>query len=336
MKLWRRSTLPLFVWLVVMAAPALAHPLAPALLQLTETAPGHYDVLWRLSALQPTGTQPQPVLPKDCQQQTAPRSSLAARGAFEARWRVDCGADGLAGQDLAVNGLGGINAILRVRTADGRLVQGLVDVGAPRFTVPTPEQAAPVLPRYLAMGFEHLLSGPDHILFLLALILLVRSPRRLVATLTAFTLGHSLTLAAATLGLVRVNPALMELGIALSIVVAARELLAAKPSILGRHPATMAFSFGLLHGMGFAGALADVGLPPDAIPLALLAFNVGIELAQLALAAVFAWPLWRLHALASRPVFAAYAIGAMAALWSIERLGVLAAGTTAMRGWITG
>lgn len=315
----------MLVCLAVWAVPAAAHPLSPSLLELTATSPGTYDVLWRLSPLQPRGTEPQPALPDNCSRLSRPRAEPASGGALELRWRVDCGADGLVGQAVSVTGLeaNGTSAIVRIRGAEGQLVQGVVDGHTPQFSVPTPEAAAPVVQRYLVMGFKHLIAGADHLLFLVALMLLVRVPRRLLATLTAFTLGHSLTLAAAALGWVQVNPALMELGIALSIVVAARELLADKPSPLGRRPARMAFAFGLLHGLGFAGALADAGLPQDAIPLALLAFNVGIELAQIAIVGVVAWPLWQLHrqpAFAGRPVLPAYAVGTLSAFWCIQRL----------------
>lgn len=314
----------------LLAAPLAAHPLAPALLELEATGTGSYSVTWRLSALQPPGVRPVPALPSHCVRSEPGTTAVDDRGAVATRWRVDCGPAGLAGATLAVDGLDGINAIVRVRERDGWVAQGLVDASAPRFVVPAPDEATPVFPRYLTLGVEHLVLGPDHLLFVLALVLLVRLPGRLVLTLTSFTLGHSLTLALVTLGLVRVSPALMELGIALSLVVVARELLRQRPSIFGRRPGFMALAFGLLHGMGFAGALGEVGLPAGEIPLALLAFNLGIELGQLALvAAVFATALAlrllpraaELGGRAAASAAPAYAIGGMAMLWCIERLG---------------
>jgi hypothetical protein len=179
---------------------------------------------------------------------------------------------------------------------------------------------------------EHILLGADHLLFVLALLFLVASWPRLLGTVTAFTVAHSLTLAAATLGLVRVPQAPVEAAIALSIVFVAAELVhgaAGRPALAARRPWLVAFAFGLLHGLGFAGALREVGLPEDAIPAALAFFNVGVELGQLAfLAVVFALlavarrlgsapDTWAVVARVARP--AAYAVGIPAAFWLVER-----------------
>ena len=189
-----------------------------------------------------------------------------------------------------------------------------------------------VLRTYVGLGVEHILSGTDHLLFVLCLLLLVRDVRRLLATVTAFTLAHSVTLAAATLGFVRVPTAPVEATIALSIVFLAGELVrgeAGRSAVTSTYPWLVAFSFGLLHGLGFAGALAEVGLPQGEIPLALLAFNVGVELGQLAfIAAVLSlarlarllplrWPGWA-------PGAVGYAIGSVAAFWVIDRLAAAA------------
>jgi hydrogenase/urease accessory protein HupE len=194
--------------------------------------------------------------------------------------------------------------------------------------VAEPPSAWAVAWQYLELGVAHILLGFDHLLFVLALLLIVRGWRRLLATVTAFTLAHSITLAAATLGFVRVPGPPVEATIALSIVFLASELLKVsrgQASLTARAPWLVAFSFGLLHGFGFAGALADVGLPRAEIPLALLTFNVGVELGQIAfvfmaLAAVWLlgrirmeWPTWA----AQVP---AYGIGSLAAFWLVERL----------------
>ena len=188
--------------------------------------------------------------------------------------------------------------------------------------------------RYLQLGAEHLWFGPDHLLFLLGLLLLVRAPGKRLLTLTAFTLGHSITLSLAALEVMLVPQAPMELGIALSLVVLARELLRAQPSLLGRWPALMALSFGLLHGLGFAGALRDIGLPRDDVITALLAFNIGIELAQVTVLLAVMLGAAALKGLRhGRPRFAlsrtwstvtpAYLIGTLSAFWCFERLGGL-------------
>jgi hydrogenase/urease accessory protein HupE len=180
---------------------------------------------------------------------------------------------------------------------------------------------------YLGLGVDHILSGADHLLFVVALLLLVHGWKRLAATVTAFTLAHSITLAAATLGVVNVPQRPIEAIIALSIAVVAAELLRddGQATATQRWPWTIAFAFGLLHGLGFAGALTEIGLPEQSIPLALLFFNVGVEIGQL----LFIFGCLVLAALAQRvnlslpPALAhlpAYGIGSVAAFWTIERL----------------
>jgi hydrogenase/urease accessory protein HupE len=183
--------------------------------------------------------------------------------------------------------------------------------------------------RYLGLGIEHILLGLDHLLFVLGLLLLVSGPWMLIKTITAFTVAHSITLALATLGLVEVPPRPVDAAIALSIVFLGAEILRTRqgrPGLAAQAPWLVAFAFGLLHGLGFAGALTQLGLPPGEIPLALLFFNVGVEIGQLMFVAAFlalawalrtlrvAWPRW------SAPL-PAYAIGTIAAFWFIERMG---------------
>ena len=277
---------------------AQAHPLAPALLDLRELkpsagessgAPTRYAVLWRTSVARVQGVDVQPQLPADCRAQTAAQISTEENQSLVQRWQVQCGPQGLTGRTLGVTGLdrSRINVILRIETLDGNVSTALLDADRPLYTVPLPQAAPPVFSTYLGLGIEHLLLGLDHVLFVLGLVLLVRRWRALVITITAFTLGHSVTLALATLGFVRVNPALTELAIAFSILVLALEIVRPRPdSFIRRRPWLMASSFGLLHGLGFAGALAEVGLPRGEIPLALFAFNLGIEFGQLMLVAV--------------------------------------------------
>lgn len=314
---------------MTLAAPAFAHPLAPALLELRAQGGDRYEVLWRTSVVQVAGREVRPQLP--CEALTPARRTVRDNEAVEERWQARC--DELAGQAIAVSGLAGsgINVVLRIVDAGGRVTSGLLDLRQPRFTVSPRSSRGQVLAEYFSLGVGHLLSGFDHLLFVLGLLVLVRGLKPLLLTITAFTLGHSLTLAAATLGLVRVNPALTELGIAISLIVVALAILRpqGQPSLMQRHPASLTLSFGLLHGLGFAGALSAIGLPADEIPLSLLGFNLGIEAGQLLLvvAALSATRLARrwLALTQTRLTHAvpAYIIGSLAACWCIERTIVL-------------
>jgi hydrogenase/urease accessory protein HupE len=314
---------------------AQAHPLAPAMLELRQlpAAEGsRYAVQWRISATQVRGSVLEPRLPADCRPVSAVQASAAENQSLVRRWQVQCGATGLVGRSIGISGLeqSPINVILRIETLAGEADTHLLDAAQASYTVPVAAGIPPVFRSYLGLGVEHLLSGLDHVLFLAGLLLLVRKLRPLVLTVTAFTLGHSVTLALATLGLVRVNSALTELAIALSILVLAHEVLRPHPrSLMRRWPWLMAGAFGLLHGLGFAGALAEVGLPTGEIPLALFAFNVGIEIGQLLLVmlALLLSRVWSMAADRHWPALAAtaqmlllpYFIGALAGYWCIER-----------------
>jgi hydrogenase/urease accessory protein HupE len=212
--------------------------------------------------------------------------------------------------------------------ADGRSFRRVLTADQPSFLVPGVESKLGVVRGYTRLGVEHILTGWDHLLFVLGLVLLVGRGRTLLWTITAFTVGHSITLALASLGIVRVPQGPMEAAIAFSIYLLAVELVrsrAGQTSVVQRAPWLVAGPFGLLHGLGFAGALAEVGLPQGEIPLALFAFNVGIELGQLAFVAVVLvamvalrrlpvrWPRWA-------PALPAYGIGSLAIYWFVERL----------------
>jgi hypothetical protein len=307
--------------------PAGAHPLDPALLEIREIRGAPVEVLWRQPSLQPREAPVHPVLPRRC---TQLGQAEVRRGDpwTEARWRLDCGGRSLVGERISVEGLeaGQTDALLRIELADSRRVQAVLRADAPAFTVPSGTSVAKVVSDYLLLGLEHILTGFDHLLFVLGLVLLVRG-RGLVWTITAFTLGHSITLSLAVLGFVRIPPAPVEVLIAASILAVAVELTrqdAGRGASPWRSPRALAFGFGLLHGLGFAGALAQVGLPAGEIPLALVSFNTGIEAGQLLFvgalllgrAALGARPMPRLAAPARLP---AYGIGALAAYWVFER-----------------
>jgi hydrogenase/urease accessory protein HupE len=313
-----------------------AHPLAPALLELQETAPARFDVLWRTSATRVQTVDVTPVLPADCQETKAMQASVAENESLTARWSVRCDA-GLVGKTLRIAGLerGHINVILRVKLLQGDVIKTLLGPDQTTFIVPAPEAVRSVFSSYLQLGVEHLLTGFDHLLFVLGLLLLVPDLRRLIFTVTAFTVGHSITLTLASLNLLNIPQAIAEFGIAATILLLACELTnkqSAQSSWIRRRPWLMAASFGLIHGLGFAGALREIGLPQDEIPLSLFAFNLGIEAGQLLLVFCFLLltGLWRRRPVQVpqqwtklAPLAPAYLIGTLAAYWCIERASVL-------------
>lgn len=319
--------------------PVQAHPLAPALLELRETEPARYQVLWRTSATRVQNVDVTPVLPTDCRETSAVQVTAAENESITARWTVTCDAAGLTGKVLRINGLerGSINVILRIAPLKGEPLKALLGPEQTVYTVPAPGQSQSVFWSYLTLGIEHLLTGFDHLLFVLGLLLLVPNLRRLVWTVTAFTLGHSITLALATLNWVHVPQALAEWAIAVTILVLACEIARADAdarSWIRQRPWLMAVTFGLIHGLGFAGALREVGLPQTDIPLSLLAFNLGIEIGQLlpilvVLAIAYAGRRYAHAAVASMQAplrwASAYVIGTLAAYWFFDRLSGLMA-----------
>ncbi len=325
-----RQGLARWLGLAVALVPAvgLAHGLDPAALSLREMRSGVFDVRWRASALRLPGTNVQPVLPARCRQVgTADVADGTDRVAL--RWSVDCGPGGLAGEVVGVDDLGAakINALLTIERLDGEEIQAVLGPRNPSLTVPVRPSRWGVVGGYVTLGVEHILTGPDHLLFVFGLLLLVSTSRLLVKTITAFTLGHSLTLSVAALHFANVPSRPVEVLIALSVLMLAVELArdGERPTLLRRFPWAMAVVFGLLHGFGFAGSLAEAGLPAGDIPLALVSFNGGIELGQLTFVAVVLSAgaiLGRcLPAVATRSARpTVYAMGFLSAFWCFERL----------------
>jgi hydrogenase/urease accessory protein HupE len=260
------------------------------------------------------------------------RSSYAAGTAVQ-RWRIRVDG-GLAGKAIEFPELAAsrIDVLVRVERSDGTTQVGRVLAPTPRFVVTASPGPLEVARTYTVLGIEHILTGVDHLLFVLALLLLVQGTRRLVATITAFTLAHSLTLFAATLGWLDVPGPPVEAVIALSIVFVAGEIVHARqgqPGLTQRRPWIVAFGFGLLHGLGFAGALAEVGLPPLSIPMALLFFNVGVEIGQLLFIAIVLGALAIARRIGRHLQIDApswwwrvppYAIGGIASFWVLQRV----------------
>ncbi len=313
------------------AATAHADALQPGYLELRHLDRDLYAVTWKKPAVGAAPMAISATLPQQCNPRTeAP--AVFDGSAFYARWTTTC-AGGLEGGRLRVDGLEttSTDVLVRFDLADGTSDTRRLTPTEPEFVVPVRAEPLQVVSTYTLFGVEHILGGIDHLLFVLALLLLVKGVRRLVATITAFTIAHSLTLAGATLGWAHVPGPPIEAMIALSIAFVAAEIIHGRqgaPGLTERFPWLVAFTFGLLHGFGFAGALVEVGLPQQSIPLALLFFNVGVEVGQLLfIGAVFALlavlrmsgERLRLPPPAWVQAVPPYVIGGLAMFWVIER-----------------
>jgi len=305
-----------------------AHRLQPAYLEINEQSAGKFGILWKRPFIGSSPMNIYPQLPSGCSNLTEPIVKTLASGAVE-RWIVDCGSSGMINETIVIDGLPSTqtDTLLRVQLIDGSMHTTVLRPDSPSFFVPEKASKSKVAGSYLLLGIEHILGGFDHLLFVLGLLLIVRSTRLLIKTITAFTLAHSVTLAMAALGFVHVPQSPVEAVIALSILFLATELSKQHRGEIGltsRMPWLVALSFGLLHGFGFAGALTEIGLPQTDIPLALLFFNVGVEVGQLMFVAgvlvvtwmikkaKLKWPVWVEHV-------PAYSIGSLAAFWFIQR-----------------
>lgn len=313
--------------------PAEAHGFQTAYLELREQPSGQINVLWKTPPTFGSGDdgygQPiaiRPVFPKHCTVAITPEAIATS----VSRWTLDCGDKGLAQSTIAFPGLvkNFVEVLLRLEWADGHSQTTMLPNGQETFVIPEKTTIFAVGQTYLKLGVEHIFSGIDHLLFVLGLVLIVGPSWRLVKTITAFTLAHSLTLGAATLGFVNVPQAPVEAVIALSILFLASELAHSrmgKPGLTEEYPWLVALTFGLLHGFGFAGTLTEVGLPPQDIPPALLFFNIGVELGQLAFVLAVVGVMESLKPFGSQnyPRWLAwvptYSIGTMASFWCIQR-----------------
>jgi hydrogenase/urease accessory protein HupE len=318
-----------FTLLLCLAWSAHADVFRPAYLQLLEAGDDRYDVMWKVPAMGESRLAVQVRFPEDTTQLTEPQG-LFNGNAYVERWRI-LRKGGLAGQTLSIDGIasGVTDVIVRIERQDGTSQVERLLTQRPRFVVRGPTGTGEVAWSYLKLGVEHILGGVDHLLFVLALLLIVRGGKRIFFTITAFTIAHSITLVSATLGWIHVPGPPVEAMIALSIVFVAAEVvhgLRGKPGLTARAPWVVAFSFGLLHGFGFAGALAEVGLPQKAIPVALLMFNVGVEVGQLLfVTALLAARMTLVRLSINLPGWTRsvppYVIGALAMFWVFERIG---------------
>jgi hypothetical protein len=324
-----RRLLLCFILLPTVAATLSAHEVRPAYLQLHQTSADTYDVFWKVPALGDNMRLGLYVkLPEACSNLARP-TGLFSLGAFSEQWSIRC-PGGLAGSTIRIEGLTATltDVLVRVERLDGSAQVTRLASSSPSFIVEAAPRRFEVARTYLVLGIEHILTGTDHLLFVSGLLLLVTGFRRLLLTVSAFTLSHTVTLTLATLGFVHVPPAPVEAVIALSILFVAYEVLRKNENPNGlaqRKPWLVAFTFGLLHGLGFAGGLSAAGLPAGHIPLALAFFSGGVEVghfsfvatALLSIAAARKW-LDTLPAWSSR--VPPYAIGSMASYWLIARL----------------
>jgi hydrogenase/urease accessory protein HupE len=317
----------LFFSALALAPAAVAHEIRPAFLQVREIEPQVYDLLWKTPARGDMRLALNVIQPPECANISQPRATMVD-GAVIERWRMQC-ADGLVGKEIAIENLARTltDAIVRIELLDRSPQTLRLTPDQPSAKIPDRQPWTDVAASYFVLGVEHILLGFDHLLFVLALLILIPDPRRLIAAVTAFTVAHSLTLAGTTFGWVRLPIAPVEATIALSIMFVAVEIMrvrAGQESLTARMPWLASFAFGLLHGFGFAGALREIGMQEDATALALLFFNLGVETGQVAFIAAVLGLVWAYRRLGPQPPAWAlrapvYVIGAAAAFWFAER-----------------
>ena len=314
--------------LLVVAFPANAHEVRPARLIVTELNEGNYLIRWKVPALGDRVLAINPVFDTVCSDEADQHDGLSM-GASVRTWSIQC-AEGLAGTTITFNNLPAtmIDVLVQVTFLDGRQHSGLVRPNVAAFKIPSRDSESSVFRSYVAFGVEHILTGWDHLLFVLGLVLLVTNRTRLLWAITGFTIGHSITLAIAVLGFVIIDGRPVEAIVALSIVLLGVENVRYRrtrvETLAIRRPWLVSSTIGLVHGLGFAGALSEYGLPPYAEYLSLFAFNLGVEIGQLAFVAglmVAAYLLNRVSYKLLIPVQTAamWLVGMSGAYWLVER-----------------
>jgi hydrogenase/urease accessory protein HupE len=322
-----RLVVAMAISILALASAASAHEIRPAYLQIDQTSNSRFSVLWRTPLL--SGMRLPVVLqfsdgirPVTEPSQRQLSDSVVERSLIES-------ANGLPGERISFVGLQATitDVLVRVKLEDGTVNTTLVRPSQPWIEIQARESSSQVAKLFVIEGIKHILFGFDHLLFVSALMLIVRDWRMLVKTITAFTVAHSITLTLATFGWVTLPAKPVEAMIAFSILLVATEIVRmerGKSSLTIAWPWAVAFAFGLLHGFGFAGALVNLGLPRGDIPLALLSFNIGVELGQLMFIAALLVAVHSIRRIFEMPrqavVASAYVIGTVAAFWTIERL----------------
>ncbi len=322
------------IWaLLLLLAPSLwAHESRPAYLEVKETAPNQFSLLFRTPVLSGMRLPIMLQTPDSVQNLKPPELQELADSLVERRW-IDAGPNGLAGQRIEFPGLQGTitDVLVRVEMLDGRSWTTIVHPSQPWVEITAAQTRLQVMGSFVVQGIRHILFGADHMLFVLGLLLIVKDRWMLLKTITAFTVAHSITLAIATLGYAEAPVLPLNAAIALSILFLGPEIVRSwrgETSFTIRHPWVVAFAFGLLHGFGFASALTSAGLPKAELPIALLSFNVGVEIGQLSFVALILllerafrilevrWPRWA----AALP---GYTVGSLGAFWTVQRLAIM-------------
>ena len=321
-----------FVLLASFVPGACAHEVRPAFLEIKETEPGRCDLLWRTPVLSGMRLPVVLKLPDGVRDVAASTVQELSDSRLERR-SIDLGEGGLAGRRVEFPGLQGTitDVLVRVEMADGREFTTLVRPSQPWVEIAASQSALAVAGAYVVHGIQHISFGVDHLLFVLGLLLIVKDRWMLLKTVTAFTVAHSITLAIATLGFANAPVLPLNAAIALSILFLGPEIVRSwrgETSLTMRKPWIVAFLFGLIHGFGFAGALTSAGLPPKNLPIALLGFNVGVEIGQVAFVLLVVllersfrqleirWPRWA-------EMLPGYAVGSLGAFWTIQRTAIL-------------
>ncbi|MFM5923660.1 MAG: HupE/UreJ family protein [Novosphingobium sp.] len=324
----RRIWHVLLVLLAALAAlPAQADELRPGYLEFTQQDPQHWKLVWKAPVLGGLATRTKPAFPAFCTQ--SPPEARVEGLVLVAESRLTCSKD-LAGAQVGLTGMDAAftDALLRVAPLNRPVQAARLTQDKAMVVIATVPDAWEVARSYFVLGVIHILEGYDHLLFVIALVLLIGRPLTVIKAATAFTVAHSITLIGSTLGLVGPAQAPVEALIALSIVFLAVEIIKqdpANPNLAERAPWIVAFLFGLIHGFGFAGALREIGLPEGDLPTALLTFNLGVEAGQLVIIAAVLGVVGLIRKFAPqlrRPatIAATYAIGITASFWFIERL----------------
>lgn len=324
-----------FQCMLLLPLAALAHEARPVYLELRETAPHQFSVLFRTPVLAGMRLPVVLVLPDELRSLQAPVVEELADSLVERRV-IDAGPGGLAGKRIDFEGLQFTitDVLVRIELLDGSTSVTVARPSHPWIEVAPARGAGATALAFLTQGIEHILLGVDHLLFVFGLLLIVRTPWMLVKTISAFTVAHSITLAIATLGYAHVPAPPLNAAIALSILFLGPEVVRAwrgETSFTIRHPWIVAFAFGLLHGFGFASGLASIGLPHGDIPLALLMFNVGVEIGQLAFVFLIlllerAFRVLEMRWSRAAQLLPAYVVGALGAFWTIQRLVLMVEG----------
>jgi hydrogenase/urease accessory protein HupE len=319
-------------FLLLLVPTLWAHESRPAYLEVKETAPNQYSLLWRTPTLSGMKLPVALRLPEDVRNLKEPSTEELADSTLT-RYSIDAGPNGLAGKRIEFPGLQGTitDVLVRVEMLDGRSWTTIVHPSQPWVEITAAQTRSQVMGTFVLQGIRHILFGADHMLFVLGLLLIVKDRWMLLKTITAFTVAHSITLAIATLGYAEAPVLPLNAAIALSILFLGPEIVRSwkgETSFTIRHPWVVAFAFGLLHGFGFASALTSAGLPKAELPVALLSFNVGVEIGQLSFVALVLllerafrilevrWPRWA-------EALPGYAVGSLGAFWTVQRLAIM-------------